>query len=96
MGKILRKAAERPIRIISHRAFWDNRVGEEKLRQILEIAKVNTTLEARLQIINTSKFIDLDNDRLRSAFHDLVNQGVFDSQDEEEVFRDGTESEKFD
>lgn len=80
------------IRKITVRAFWQ-RVTAVKYAELIGLSKEDNLLAAQISMINGAEFVDLDDQELVSAFHDLKEMGVFTDEDEQIIFADGIKSE---
>lgn len=74
-------------RRITVRALWA-RVTDVKYGQLIEMAKTDSLLEARIDMINRSKPVFLDYPLLRTAFAELKEAGFFTEEEETRIFAD--------
>lgn len=81
-----------PIRKITKNSFW-KRLGLMNRAKLIEIAKQDSLVQAQLEMLADSEYIDLDDPELIFGLNGLQKQGVLTEEDVLKALADGTEYE---
>lgn len=80
------------IRKITKGAFW-KRIGLANRAALIELAKQSSLVQAQLETIADSEYIDLDDEDLVLGLEGLKDQGVLSAEAVTKALADGVDSE---